>query len=69
MSNSRNIQQIIKEEMTKPEIVSLLNNKIDSHLNSKDFEKKVREISTSVVGELFRLLWQQKSFWENRIKK
>lgn len=54
--------------MTKSEVISLINNKIDSNMSSKDFEKKVKEISASVLDELFKILWQRNSFWKNGVK-
>lgn len=63
------LHNIIKEELTRPEITALISNKINSKLESKEFEKTIRKISSDVVGELFKILWQQKSFWENRINK
>jgi hypothetical protein len=55
--------------MSKSEIVSLINNKIDSNMSSKDFEKKIREISASIMSDLFKALWQRDSMWKSSIKK
>ena len=74
MENKKNIIeericQIINEEMNKSEISSLIQNKLDSHLSSKDFEKKVKAITSSVINELFKVLWQRNSFWKDSVKK
>lgn len=69
MINEDKIRKIINEEMTKTEITSLIKSKIDSNLSSKDFEKKVKEITSSVINELFRILWQRNSFWKDTIKR
>ena len=61
--------QIINEEMSKSEISSLIVSKLDSHISSKDFEKKVKEITSSVISELFKLLWQRNAFWKDTIKR
>lgn len=63
------IIRIINEEMSKSEITSLIASKIDSNMSSKDFEKKVKEITSSVINELFKLLWQRNSFWKDTIKR
>ena len=55
--------------MSKSEITSLIASKIDSNMSSKDFEKKVKEITSSVINELFKLLWQRNSFWKDSIKR
>lgn len=35
----------------------------------KDFEKRIKEITTDVVTDLFRLLWQRKSSYESELKR
>lgn len=69
IANTNKLYQIINEEMTKSEISSLISSKIDSNLSSKDFEKRVKEITASVMSELFKLLWQRESFWKNSVKR
>jgi hypothetical protein len=69
MVNEEKIIQIINEEMSKSEITSLIQSKIDSNISSKDFEKKVKEITSSVINELFKILWQRNSFWKDSIKR
>lgn len=61
--------QIINEEMSKSDITSLIQSKLDTHLSSKEFEKKIKEITSSVINELFKVLWQRNSFWKDTIKK
>lgn len=69
MVNEEKIIQIINEEMSKSEITSLIQSKIDSSISSRDFEKKVKEITSSVINELFKILWQRNSFWKDSIKR
>lgn len=69
MKSNKDIYRIINEELSKSEINSMITSKIDSNMSSKDFEKKVREISASVIDELFKILWQRNSFWKNSVKK
>lgn len=69
MKSNKDIYRIINEELSKSEVNSMITNKIDSNMSSKDFEKKVREISASVIDELFKILWQRNSFWKNSVKK
>lgn len=68
MKSNKDIYKLINEEMSRNEITSLINSKINSNMSSKDFEKKVKEISASVLNELFKLLWQRNSFWKNSVK-
>ena len=55
--------------MSKSEITSLIASKLDANLSSRDFEKKVKEITSSVIGELFKILWQSNTFWKDTIKR
>lgn len=68
MKSNKDIYRLINEELSKSEVASLIQNKIDSNMSSKDFEKKVKEISASVLDELFKILWQRNSFWKNSVK-
>lgn len=67
MINKKLIRQLVNEEVTKNEVASIVNNKITSTLNSSDFEKKVRSITSKVMSELFKTLWQKRSFWESSV--
>lgn len=61
----RQEKQHINEELTKSQIESIIKNRIDSTLSSRDFKKKVKELSADVVSEIFKLLWQRNNFWKN----
>mgnify|MGYP003495795862 FL=1 len=63
--NSKRVHKIINEELTKAQVESMINNKLDSQLNSRDFKKAVKELSGEVVNEIFKLLWQRNNFWMN----
>lgn len=62
---NRQEKQHINEELTKSQIESIIKNRIDSTLSSRDFKKKVKELSADVVSEIFKLLWQRNNFWKN----
>lgn len=49
--NEEKIVRLVAEELSKSDIV-------DMFKHDKDFEKKVKEIVTEVLMELFRVLWQ-----------
>jgi hypothetical protein len=67
MIDRKLIQELINEEITKNEVNTIVNNKVTSTLNSSDFEKKVKSITAKVMSELFKVLWQKRSFWENSV--
>lgn len=66
---NENIVKIIKEELSKAEVASMIRDKVDSNLSSKDFEKKVKEIASEIMSEFFKLLWQRDSLWKNSIRR
>ena len=41
---------------------------IQNELGTKKIDDKIIDLSTKVVVELFRTLWQRKSFWEGALK-
>lgn len=55
------MSNLLIEELDKDDIV-------DMFKKNRDFEKRVKEISASVVSELFRILWQRRAFYDD-IKK
>lgn len=61
--------RIIEEELKKTEVKSMIKGEIDSTLSSRAFEKKVGEIVSDVVNELFKILWQRNNFWKRSITK
>ncbi len=62
--NEEQFQNMITEELNKNEIISLIRDKIDSNLDSREFKKKVKEISAEIVSNLFKTLWQQNNMWK-----
>ena len=41
---------------------------IQNELGGKRIDDKMVDLATKVVVELFKTLWQRKSFWESAIK-
>jgi hypothetical protein len=41
---------------------------IQDELGTKKIDDKIIDLSTKVVVELFKTLWQRKSFWESSLK-
>lgn len=60
---------ILKEDITKTDVNSIIQNKIDDFVKSKELEKRVRELTSDVIGELFKTLWQRDNMWKSSIKK
>jgi hypothetical protein len=41
---------------------------IQDELGTKRIDDKIVDLSTKVVVELFKTLWQRKGFWESALK-
>jgi len=66
------------ETIAKKEIKDFLNSTqahtivvdiVKKEMGTRNINDKIVDLSTKVVVELFRTLWQRKSFWENSINK
>lgn len=55
------LENIIAEELSKSDI-------IDIARKDKDFEKRIKDIVSDVVVELFRVLWQHSSTFKSLVK-
>jgi hypothetical protein len=55
------IAQIISEELKKSDV-------IDMFKKDKDFEKQVKKITSDVLTDLFRILWQHHGLFKNLAK-
>ena len=63
------LRGIIREELTKGEVNSMIDSRISSNMSSRDFKKAVKELSAEVVSELFKILWQRDNFWKSSVSK
>lgn len=59
--NEVKIAHIISEELKKSDI-------IDMFKKDKDFEKQVKKITSDVLTDLFRVLWQHNGLFKNLAK-
>lgn len=69
MIDGEKIRILVKEELTKAEVNSLINNKVDSILQSNEFKRKVKAITADVLEDLYRTMYQKKAFWQSSVKQ
>ena len=69
MIDKEKIRILVKEELTKAEVNSLINNKVDSILQSNEFKRKVKAITADVLEDLYRTMYQKKAFWQSSVKQ
>ena len=52
----------INEELTNSEVRNIINSKLDDFIKEKDFEKRVREISSDALERFFKLMYNKRGF-------
>jgi len=71
-SDKKEIERIsrkeIKDFMSSTNAQSIVVQMIQAELGTKKVDDKIIDLSTKVVVELFKTLWQRKSFWETALK-
>ena len=74
LSNSdiKEIEKITRKEMKdfleSTQAHHIVMKMIQKELGTKTIDDKIVDLSTKVVVELFKNLWQRKSFWETSLK-
>jgi hypothetical protein len=70
--DKREIEKIVKKEITDfmdtTNAHKIVVKIIQDELGTKKIDDKIIDLSTKVVVELFKTLWQRKSFWEGALK-
>jgi len=71
-SDKRQIEAIARNEirhfMETTQAHNIVIRIIQKELGGKKIDDKMVDLATKVVVELFKTLWQRKSFWESAIK-
>lgn len=70
--DKKEIEKIIKVEVKNfletSQAHNIVVNIIQKELGVRKIDDKIIDLSTKVVVELFKTLWQRKSFWESSLK-
>jgi hypothetical protein len=71
-TDKKEIEKIVKKEikdfLDTTQAHSVVVKIIQKELGTKNIDDKIVDLSTKVVVELFKTLWQKKSFWESSLK-
>ncbi len=71
-SDTKEIEKIARKEMKdfleSTNAHNIVIKIIQKELGTKNLDDRIVELSTKVVVELFKTLWQRKSFWETALK-
>jgi hypothetical protein len=70
--DKKDIENIAKKEirdfMNSTQATKMVVKMIQDELGTKKIDDKIVDLSTKVVVELFKTLWQRKGFWESALK-
>ena len=58
----------INEELTKAEVRSIVNSELTDLLKEKEFERRVRELTTDAMEKFFRMMYNKRGFWKGELK-
>ena len=61
-------QKEIRDFMNSTQVHKMVVKTIQDELGTKKIDDKIIDLSTKVVVELFKTLWQRQSFWESALK-
>ena len=71
-TEKKEIESIVKKELkdflNTTQAHKTVVDMVKKEMGTRDINDKVVELSTKVVVELFKQLWQRKSFWEGPLK-
>ena len=58
----------MKDFLASPQAHQGVRKMIQKELGTRTMDERIIDLSTKVVVELFKTLWQRKSFWDSAIK-
>lgn len=71
-TDKKEIERIAKKEikdfMDSTNAHKIVIDMVKKEMGTRDINDKVIDLATKVVVELFKTLWQKKSFWESSLK-
>lgn len=71
-TDKREIERIARKEMKNfletTQAQSIVIKVIQKELGTRKIDDKIIDLSSKVVVELFKTLWQRKGFWESSIR-
>jgi hypothetical protein len=60
--------KVLFEDMTRSEIRNYIESEVDDMFKSREFEKRVREVTANVMEKFFRMMYNRRNFWKGEIK-
>lgn len=63
------IKRIVNEELTKTQVETIVDDKIEKAYKKRDFEDRTRKIVADVLDDFFKNLWAKNNFWKSCLKR
>lgn len=64
---NESIKNIIKEELTKQDVNSMINDKLSVYIKKYEMSKEVKKIVSDVMEEFFKMMYNKRGFWKNNL--
>ncbi len=61
------LRKIIKEELTKSDVSSMISDRLNSYLRKSELEKDVKKIVADVMEKFYRMMYNKRGFWKNEV--
>jgi hypothetical protein len=61
-------ERFINEEITKAEIRSMIDSEVSDYIKEKEFERRVREITSDAIEKFFKMMYTKRGFWKGELK-
>lgn len=58
----------VNEEITKAEVRNIVKSEVADFLKDKEFEKKVKEITSKVMEAVFKMMYMRKNVWKSEVR-
>lgn len=56
------------EDMTRSEVQNIINSRMEDYIKEKEFEKRVREITSDAFEKFFKMMYNRRNFWKGEVR-
>lgn len=64
---NENLQKIIKEELTRQDIRTMISDKLNSYIKKNEIENEIRKIVPDILEDFFKMMYNKRGFWKNNL--
>lgn len=65
--NQEYLRKIIKEELNKQDVSSMISDRLNAYLRKSELEKDVKKIVSDVMEKFFKMMYNKRGFWKNEV--